>query len=732
MFTDYLSKRMTPKNKKEVTEVLFFEEKIMEYKGYNDKITFINSNAFNFRNRPYQVSKVNPNLNENIIEYYSNEQNQKKLLLNGIIINNNINEISILRGQNDNSLIENKTFSFNYILFPKLNNEFFFQNEIKTYFLNLSLYDEIKVLNAELISKSHLNRVEIQTNEISNYIYLLWLKVWTNSFHYHDKKEQKYRYLQMMKIFKKINQHDMSLLSHLFKALIKDLIFHLYIKIIKRKLSPSLEIFNTVKTMIRKKLNSNLMPSSDDIAKFLAKKNKIIYDKEEVNVKNFRERTLKNKYDIYTITEKITFITTEICSNCRNKINMEDFQKNLNNTNDGVVWAKCPFCKIDYLPKIKIVFGSEINKNDKLKVCTSLVDGVVLYSPKTIYMNILDYSNIDIDNYKLNYNSTFWNLIYYFKLIGLPFDFILPYTENIFRPKKNSNHNFFKVKFSNVSDFVNNNNNINIKNNNNNNMNNNYKIKIKNNIDVNQNEEAKIPNNTMTFQQQNIPNNNQYNTIVHKIDEGQNKNVYMDNRIIKLIPKRIDNNNNQFNNINLLNQNLPNANAKQISSFNNNNFIINQNNKYMPHNNYISNNNYIPNNNNYFPNNNNYVPNNNYMPNNNYRILTPVNNYPQLRVIQPQSGKNPIPTFNNYNYNNNYNYYNNVNAIGTKNYLNNSNYLINNNGLYNYNNYNLMNNYNTINTSNYNNNLINQNRRIILQKPIIKPVIYTTYVRHNK
>ena len=59
-------------------------------------------------------------------------------------------------------------------------------------FAKAAVENEIKVLNAELISKSHLNRVEIQTNEISNYIYLLWLKVWTNSFHYHDKKEQKY------------------------------------------------------------------------------------------------------------------------------------------------------------------------------------------------------------------------------------------------------------------------------------------------------------------------------------------------------------------------------------------------------------------------------------------------------------------------------------------------------------------------------------------------------------
>ena len=259
MFIDYISKRMTPNDKKEMTDVLFFEEKIFELKGQKEKIKYINSNAFNYI-RKYKVPKIKNDLNETILEFYQNENNQKKLLLDGIVLNNN--------AYNNNSL------SFNYILFPKLKNDFYFQNEIKSYFFDISLYKELQIINTELISKSHLNRVETPINEITNYIYLLWLKVWVNSFHYHDKIEHKYRYLQMMKIFRKINQHEMSLLSHLFKALIKsnaneDLIYHLYNTFIKSNLSPSLEIFNTVKSMVNKKLKSSGLPSSKDISKFL-------------------------------------------------------------------------------------------------------------------------------------------------------------------------------------------------------------------------------------------------------------------------------------------------------------------------------------------------------------------------------------------------------------------------------------------------------------------------------
>ena len=679
MFEDYIGKRMMPNDKREMIEVLFFEEKIFEMKEQKEKIMYINSNVFNFRNKPYQVNKVNPILNENILEFYSNEKNQKNLLINGIIIKNNNNIFEL----------ENKSLSFTYILFPKLNNDFFFKNEIKSYFFNSSLYEEIEVLNAELISKSHLSRVETPTNEITNYIYLLWLKVWANTFHYHDKKEHKYRYLQMMKVFQKINQHDMSILSHIFQALIKananeDLIYHLYIKIIQSKLSPSLEIFNTVKTMITKKLKCS--PSSNDIKTFLENKKEIFYTKEEIDINNFRERTMKNIYDYYTITERVTFVMEKECSNCGNRINIENFLKNLNDTNNDVIWAKCPFCKIEFFPKIKIIFGSEINKNNKLKTSTSIVDEVVLYSPKTLQVNILDYSSIDIDKYKLNYNPIFWNLIWYFKLIKLPYDFILPYSENIFRPKKSNNHknNFFKVNFSN-NDFINKNNTIN-KNDNNENNN---QIKIKNiNDNTNIIKQKEIPNNL----KQNIPNNNQYNTKVHKIDNNnnQNKNIHMANRIIKLPTEKLNINTNNIinmnNNVNSINQHLSSVNTKQITPSNNNINIGNQYNIIIPNIAY------------------------------NYRMLTPVNNYTPLKVMNPSLMQIPIQGLNNYSYNNNYNSYNQVNVIRTNHY---SNY-----GIYKNLFYNSMNNRN-INTVNNSDNLY---RTIIYQKPII----YTSFISYNK
>jgi hypothetical protein len=82
-----------------------------------------------------------------------------------------------------------------------------------------------------------------------------------------------------------------------------------------------------------------------------------------------------------------------------------------------------------------VKFGTENNKNNRLMTTTSIVDDVILYSPKTLNYNMFDSTNtnfnINIEEFKSNYNPFFWNIIWYFKMKKIPFDFILPYEDNI-------------------------------------------------------------------------------------------------------------------------------------------------------------------------------------------------------------------------------------------------------------------------------------------------------------
>ena len=128
----------------------------------------------------------------------------------------------------------------------------------------------------------------------------------------------------------------------------------------------------------------------------------------------------------------------------------------INEVDDDLCWAKCPYCRNNYLPKLKIIYGNENNKNNKLISTTSIVDNVMLYSPKTLNVHMYENANnknntMNIDELKVNYNPLFWNAIWYFKINKLPFDFILPYEDNIFH-KLIKNIKINEKKEKNISD----------------------------------------------------------------------------------------------------------------------------------------------------------------------------------------------------------------------------------------------------------------------------------------
>ena len=225
------------------------------------------------------------------------------------------------------------------------------------------------------------------------------------------------------------------------------------------------------------------------------------------------------------------------------------FKKNINNTNDDILWAKCPFCGFDYLPKLKVIFGDEINKNDKLSKCTSIVDEVILYSPKTLKMNFFDNSNIDVNNFKLNYNPIFWNLIWYFKINGLPFDFCLPYEENIFFKGKRKVLNFFKVNIS--SNYYYNGKTEQI-----------FDKRIKSNLESNNNSISKIKLNN--FINNKVPSKNKSPISVSNNPKTDAKTINA-----KFNTNQLNNNLNAHKNLNNLNSNIQNNTFYNLSLKNN-------------------------------------------------------------------------------------------------------------------------------------------------------------------
>jgi hypothetical protein len=361
---------MMPRDKNEQIDILYFEEKLLKNKSES---IFLNSQNYKIEKK-FGVKKPTP-LSSEQIYYFNNFGVRKKLISNGIEIVNR-KDTFYVRGKsftiskkptnidnnsngknngenldnNDDELFsdannERKTMSFHnnnnnmdmgmkskeelrmsqkfkstqplftYYIFPKLNNDYFYQSDIKNYYLDFSIYQEVKNIDNELLSKSHLSRVEIKTNEATNYIHLIWLKMWVSTFYYQDKQEQKYRFLQMLNILDKINQHEMGVINNLFTVLVnnqidEDLLLLLYDKILHYQLIPSNFIFKTIRKLINNKKNK-LKLKTFNISKYLSSiSDQLTKDLKEIKKlkKTFRKSTMRSIYDTQILDEKISFL----------------------------------------------------------------------------------------------------------------------------------------------------------------------------------------------------------------------------------------------------------------------------------------------------------------------------------------------------------------------------------------------------------------------------------------
>ena len=427
IFGDYLFMRMVPKNSLEKIRVLLFEEYINSVnRKKNNKIKNIltKSKDYEFNNN-HEIEKQRE-LTNNEISYYINHM--KKFLDYGIIIR-----------------IDNNKIIFDYPIFPKLTTNIFFKQNMNNYITLTTLNDNINLINTDIILQSHLGGIAERQNDMKNYIDLCWVQMWAMTFWYCDQNEKRYRFKKLLEILRKITNHEMEIFNLLFETLSKYgedyMVLTLYDLLLKWRLNPSYIVHNIVMKILDKSKTEG-----SNINTILKKANKnvdkIVYEK-----KNFRKRTFKSKYYQNIFTEDIMFFAFDTCVVCENEniINLETACQDFTKMNRELMWYECPGCGGSMLPKLTIQFGREINKIGKMKNNTCNYDSVVLFSPyylKNNYNNSLsrDFGiKLDLEEFMFKYSNIFWDSIWYFKLNGLEWDFMLPYERNFDVRKYNNN-----------------------------------------------------------------------------------------------------------------------------------------------------------------------------------------------------------------------------------------------------------------------------------------------------
>ena len=157
---------------------------------------------------------------------------------------------------------KSNNIQFNYYIFPRLQSEFILNSDLKNIFFFPSLSDDLNIIIEDLISNSNLNTIKVNSNEIENYIYLLWLKIWAFTFWY-SKDEEIYRFNEMIKVIDKIENYEIEVINNLFESLLKnkvkeELIVKLYEKIIENKINPSTFIYDAIKKIMIKRNRKNI------------------------------------------------------------------------------------------------------------------------------------------------------------------------------------------------------------------------------------------------------------------------------------------------------------------------------------------------------------------------------------------------------------------------------------------------------------------------------------------
>ena len=425
MFTDFIFKKMIPKDTNDKLDILLFDENIN--KKNNEKIfkkkkpvSFLTSNEYNFRG-VHKIPKVKE-LRPDELNKYKN----KKYFLKNLSLGQDI-------------IFTKNNYYFNYFLFPVFNQDFFLNpsEEFFSYHWTIqNISNDINRVNTDILSKSYIDMKEensIDDDSMLDYIYLAYVECWGYSFWYQDISERDKRFNQLLHVLDKIKRQEIGLINVLFEMLNKfhekEKMIKLYNKILEYKITPNSFIYS----IVGQSLKSGVDVHEDVFNSY----------KNNINSKSsFILRTFKIEDEISILGNKINFANIQECEECGRKIDIKIICKDYKKMKKDSLWAQCPLCLNYIKPKLSVILGNELfpgNKQSNPNLILTKKTRFMVYSPYELKNRIKEiiekeqFKLLNVDKFKLDYPDIFWNCIWYFQIYDLDYTIILPYQINIFK-----------------------------------------------------------------------------------------------------------------------------------------------------------------------------------------------------------------------------------------------------------------------------------------------------------
>ena len=441
IFKYFIVKKIYPINLEDKIDILYFDERIADK---NNKYIFGNK-----VDTPFM--------------YYQFNSTEQKIFIESEYFS--INEINFI--QNDSYNIKNhlkyyqvvitnlnNQISIKYPVFPKLlYDDFYFG---KTYFelyrinnippLNVNLinqkikeiYKLIKSPEFNSIYKSYnysLNNYD-ESNllkiEQKDYLSNIWVALNALTLNYCKNDEEKNsRFSEIIEKLYDSYYIDIEIITLILIIISKygtsEQLLITFVKILKNKiLLKNYTLHSILITNLTKSFNSdNLSSKTNIISSRAAILNKKDSNMELINLENltFSKRGIYSQDE--NTQESIEFGLKTMCCHCRrlNEIEYELLLK-IKGKPNGVL-LQCGNCKKSFSPRIKVNIDNKIIESFELISCWDMLQFI-----KNEFMTNNKF-NIDVINFKKNYNEFFWNAVFYFSLNELNFDFLTPYVKDI-------------------------------------------------------------------------------------------------------------------------------------------------------------------------------------------------------------------------------------------------------------------------------------------------------------
>ena len=478
MFMEFIYKRMMPKDCNEKVDVLFFEEKINE--KINEKNLFSKINKSKIQGQYILLNCKDYDYNQTISIDLTAENGVSNRLKYYILTNKTLLNAFLKRGYFISINEDSNDLSFKYHIFPLLlSDKLFLLNSEDYKQENPSFYKEVELINTKIVNKTALKFLQeksgLNNSETENDLYLCYIILWAMSFGYIEKNEKDSRFIEMMEILSKVEEHDIKIFEILFRTLVEDSkdenVILLYKKFIHLRLNPSWDIFSLVSKIIKKKRNINNKSKLLHQETNMSKLKEIYYRENKISdPTQYSKRAFKNQIkDDFVFSNNVLFYAYYICKKCNNIINLGKFCSDLKNlkmkadtngyeriicNNKNKEGKICDnLCEQNFKYRLgEELFNQKLEINQNNRYFSSIPGSIVLLSPKEIKEDLLVLATnlkkgekFDIENFKFNYPDLFWSLIWYFDLSNIDKSFMLPYEGTL--KNKNTKKTNYDIKY---------------------------------------------------------------------------------------------------------------------------------------------------------------------------------------------------------------------------------------------------------------------------------------------